>query len=73
MKLSRIVPVLVLGLGLLISTTSCVVTERGHGHGRHDNGKHKGWYKSSNKSHHSNSNKTYNSNKHYNKKGKGRK
>jgi|GEM_PF-2876097 len=71
MKLSRIVVLLVLGLGLMFSTTSCIVSERGHG--RHDNGNHRGWYKSSNKPRHSKSNKTYKSKKQYKQKGNNRK
>lgn len=38
--------VLALFVGLLFSTTSCVVTRP------HDSGKHKGWYKQSHRSHH---------------------
>jgi len=71
MKLSRVIPVLVLGLGLLFSTTSCLVVRDGHG--RHDNGRHRGWFKSSHKVHHPRSHKTYKSNKHFDNNSKHRK
>ncbi len=47
MKALRTIALLVMGLGLLYGTTSCVV------YTKHDNpGQHKGWYKNSNNPHH---------------------
>ena len=49
MKIIRKFAFFLLCLVLLIAGSSCVVTTR------HDNGKHKGWYKNSNNPHHPNS------------------
>ena len=49
MKTFRTVAIIVLCMGLLFSTTSCVV------HVQKDNGKHKGWNKNSNNPHNPNS------------------
>lgn len=47
MKAFRAVTILFLCFGYLFNTTSCLVV-------KHDNGKHKGWYKNSNNPHHPN-------------------
>lgn len=49
MKRLKTIAVLVLCLGFLFSTTSCVVLVKD------DNGKHKGWFKHSHNPHHPNS------------------
>jgi len=49
MKPSKTIAILALSLGLLFSTTSCLVLVK------KDNGKHKGWHKNSNNPHHPNS------------------
>lgn len=50
MKTIKTIALLLSCIGLLFSTTSCVVQ-----HAKHDNGKHSGWYKNSNNPHHPNS------------------
>jgi len=44
-KTFRIIAILLLCMGLLFSTTSCIVFVK------KDNGRHKGWYKNSNNPH----------------------
>lgn len=51
MKTFKIIAASILFTVSSLSYTSCVVV---HEH-RHDNGKHKGWYKNSNNPHHPNS------------------
>lgn len=53
MKTIKTIALLFLCSGLLFGTTSCVAY-----HSKHDNGKHTGWYKNSNNSHHPNSSNT---------------
>ncbi len=50
MKIIKTIALLLLCLGLLFSTTSCVVYHPKQA--KHDNGKHLGWYKNSNNPHH---------------------
>jgi len=61
MKTIKTVVILSLGIGLLLSTTSCVVMTP------KDNGNHKGYYKNSNNPHHPNSTNPGNSQGHKNK------
>jgi len=46
MRPFKIISLLVICIGILFGSTSCAVNLK------HDNGKHKGWYKNSNNPHH---------------------
>jgi hypothetical protein len=52
MKAAQLLASMGICFGLLFSTTSCVVVHK------HDNGKHKGWYKNPKNPHHPSNTKT---------------